>query len=153
MKEKVEEKSKVDILNSEAFSDLDVCEMSIELFHDILFHNNPDFIRKSIEASGLAEKLFEIMINEEFKNHPLRNFFNQNVEDFDDKKLKVFIATRYREIPGVSLFVMKHDDKRATVFVTAQIYAAVGQLKKINEEFLKPWMISVQTDVGFFSIN
>jgi len=93
------------------------------------------------------------MINEEFKNHPLRNFFNQNVEDFDVKKLKVFIATRYREIPGVSLFVMKHDDKRATVFVTAQIYAAVGQLKKINEEFLKPWMISVQTDVGFFSIN
>ena len=57
--------------------------MSIELFHDILFHNNPDFIRKSIEASGLAEKLFEIMINEEFKNVALTSIllFDSNKDD------------------------------------------------------------------------
>jgi hypothetical protein len=149
----LKEKSINEVLSSEAFSELDLCQLTIELFHDIIFHNNSDYLKKSISESGLAEKLFELLINEDFKNHPLRILLEEKNDSFVIKKIKEFITMHFREIPGFTLFVMKHDDKRATVFVTAQLYAAVGQLKSVSENCLKPWSIVVQTEVGTFNIN
>jgi len=146
-------KNKLSTIKSETFSDLDLCELSIELFYDIIFHNNPDYVSTAIRKSGFAEKIYELLAHQSFENHPLKIFFEKNIKDFDAKSINDFLMSRFHESPDLSLFVMKHDDKRATVFVAAQIYAAVGQLKTVNEDCLKSWIINVKTDVGSFRIN
>jgi hypothetical protein len=152
MKENTEKNTTV-LLNSELFSEFDLCELSIELFNDIIFHNSPDYIKISIGKTGLAGVIYKLLVNQEFKTHPLRILLEENIETFDTKNIKEFLQSRFYEIPGFSLFVMKHDDKRATVFIEAKIYAAVGQLKSISKDAYSDWIVNVKTSVGNFRIN
>lgn len=147
------EETKISLIRAGGFFDHDLCQLLTEVSYDIVYHGNPDYIKKSINAMQIIDLIWPIMSNEAFKNHPLRRFFDKKNIPFDKKYWLKEIHKSYKELPGFSFFEIKRDDKRSTIFFEIKFYAVIDQLKNIPEELLTPWLIEVRTPFGSTVIN
>lgn len=152
MDEQETENTKYEIIMSGLLADHDLCEVNIEVSHDVVFFNNPGYLKKSIVSSGLPEIIWSILSNEVFENHPIREFFKKSGTKFEKKYWTKKIAESFKEIPGIGFYEIKHDDKRSTLFFEFSFFAVIAQLRVLPEYILEPWTIFVRTQVGNISL-
>lgn len=147
---KSEKISKIDL---NAFYDTCLCNMTIELCHDIIYHNNSNYIKKSLEKTRLAQEVHKLLSFNTFEDHPLRAAFNSQCNLTDEKDFEKKFNENFFNIPNIIFYDIKHDDKRASLFFGLTLTSVIGQIKSVDPGVLEKWNITVKTDVGTFLLD
>jgi len=144
--------SKYDIIISNLFADHDLCELSTEVACDVVFFNNPSYVKRALVSSDITTLIWDILSNEAFEKHPIRLHFANKGVRFEKKYWIKEIAENFKLVPGSGFYELKHDEKRSTLFFEFSFFAAIAQLRQLPSGAIDPWSIIVRTAVGSVSI-
>lgn len=144
--------SKHDIIMSNLFADYDLCELSTEVACDVIFYNNPSYVKKALVSSDITTLIWNILSNEAFEKHPIRLHFANRGVKFEKKYWIKEIAENFKLIPGAGFYELRHDEKRSTLFFEFNFFSAIAQLRQLHESAIDSWAMIIWTSVGSVSL-
>ena len=142
------------MIQSDAFSPHDLCEVQIHASHRCLHFNNPRYMETAIEKSGLSSMLWSFLSLPACEKHPITLLLKDlmGAKKFDLPHMKTTIKEHYQRIPGIRVNEFARDNKRVTVAFEMTFWATIGQLKLLKEADVQHMSIEVHTAVGKMQI-
>lgn len=152
MKKIAEEESNQILLKNGTFADYDLCHMTLETDCDVNYRAQKDYLIKSLTSSGMTNILWEVFSNDQFENHPLKEFFKTKIDSFEKKNFENAFKESLLLIPDFTFYEIRHDEKMLTMFFNISFFATIGQIKTLPDELIDNFYINVKTSVGNFQI-
>lgn len=138
------------MIQSDAFSPHDLCEVQIHAQHQCLHFNNNSYLDDAAAKSSLCDQLWSFVSLPVCERHPITAKIKDILggRKFDLPHIKTAISQKWRELPGIRMSEFAKDHKRVNVSFELSFWATVGQLKFLSEDAVDKLSIEVHTAVG-----
>lgn len=138
------------MIQSDAFSDNCLCNLTMFARHECLHFNDPSYIGTSMSKSDLPSQLFNFMSLPVCDKHPTKETIKNLLDGkpFDLPHVKTVMSLHYQKIPGIRISEFNKTHKKVIVSFEFSLWATIGQLKLMKEEDISRIHIVAHTPVG-----